>query len=149
MLLSVTFTSKRELVFVLTSQKAFSSSFHFKTNRKSIGSSKKPVLGIFKIAFRLGDRHVFMWQSVKASNVFKTLTLKQIFWKMKTFFEKLEHRFLVETAKIEHTSFPFKTALSEANVKTNRVATTKWTKGGVLPVTTLFFWLFCSSFRTS
>ena len=35
--------------------------------------------------------------------------------------------FLVETTKIESTSFPFKTALSEANVKTNRIATTKWT----------------------
>ena len=41
--------------------------------------------------------------------------------------EKLEYRFLVETTKIENTSFPFKTALSEANVKTNRMATTKWT----------------------
>ena len=53
---------------------------------------------------------------------------------MKTFFEKLEYRFLVEAIKIEDTSFPFKTALSEANVKTNRMATTKWS--GVLPVTT-------------
>ena len=34
--------------------------------------------------------------------------------------------FLVETTKIENT-FPFKTALSEINVKTNRTATTKWT----------------------
>ena len=33
---------------------------------------------------------------------------------------------LVETTKIENTSFPFKTALSEANVKTNRMATAKW-----------------------
>ena len=41
--------------------------------------------------------------------------------------EKLEDRFLVEATKIENTSFPFKTALSEANVKTNRMATTKWT----------------------
>ena len=45
---------------------------------------------------------------------------------MKTFFKKLECRFLVETTKIESTSFPFKTALSEANVQTNRMATTKW-----------------------
>ena len=44
---------------------------------------------------------------------------------MKTFFKKLEDRFLVETTKIENTSFPFKTALPEANVKTNRMATTK------------------------
>ena len=45
---------------------------------------------------------------------------------MKTFFKKLEYRFLVETTKIENT-FPFRTGLSEANVKTNRMATTKWT----------------------
>ena len=46
---------------------------------------------------------------------------------MKTFFKKLEDNFLVETTKIENTSFPFKTALSQVNVKTNRIATTKWT----------------------
>ena len=45
-------------------------------------------------------------------NVFNALTLIQIFWKTKTFFKKLEYRFLVETTKIENTSFPFKTALS-------------------------------------
>ena len=43
------------------------------------------------------------------------------------FLEKMEYRFIVETTKIENASFPFKTALSEANVKTNRMATTKWT----------------------
>ena len=67
---------------------------------------------------------------VKISESFKhfnTLTLKQIFWKMKTFFKKLEYCFLVETTEIESTSFPFKTALSETNVKTNRMTTTKWT----------------------
>ena len=63
---------------------------------------------------------------MKVLNVFNTLTLKQIFWKTKTFFKKLEYSFLVETTKIESTSFPFKTALSEANVNTNRMATTKW-----------------------
>ena len=78
------------------------------------------ILGIFKIAFRLRDRHVFMSQSVKVSNIFSTLTLKQIFWKKKTFFKKLEYHFLAETARIESTSFPYKTPLSEANVKTNR-----------------------------
>ena len=68
-----------------------------------------------------------MWQSLKVFNVFNTLTLIQIFWKTKAFFKKLEYRFSVETTKIENTSFPFKTALSEANVKTNRMATTEWT----------------------
>ena len=40
------------------------------------------------IALRLRDRHDFMWQSVKVSNVFNTLTLRQILWKKKTFFQK-------------------------------------------------------------
>ena len=60
------------------------------------------VLGIFEIAVRLRDR------------------------KTKTFFKKLKYRFLVESTKIENTSFLFKTVLSEANVKTNRMATAKW-----------------------
>ena len=48
-----------------------------------------------------------------------TLTLKQIFWKTKTFFKKLEYSFLVKSTKIENISD--KTAKSEANVKTNRM----------------------------
>ena len=38
--MNVTFTVKLELVFVLTFGNAFSKGFYFKTNRKSIGSSK-------------------------------------------------------------------------------------------------------------
>ena len=64
---------------------------------------------------------------MKVSNVFNTSTLKQVFWKTKTIFKKLEHPFLVETTKIAKTSFPFETALSESNVKTNRMSTIKWT----------------------
>ena len=41
LLLSVTFTAKLELVFVLTFENAFSESFHFKANRKSIVLLKK------------------------------------------------------------------------------------------------------------
>ena len=58
-------------------------------------------------------------------NVFNTLTLKKVFWKTETFFKKLEYRFLVETTKIENASFPCKTALSEGNVKTNGMVSTK------------------------
>ena len=45
---------------------------------------------------------------------------------------------MVERTKIEKASFPY---ISEANVKTNRMVTTKWdiTENGVLPGTTLFF----------
>ena len=67
-----------------------------------------------------------MRRSVKILNIFTTLALKQIFQKTKTFFKKLEYGFLVERIKIEKTSFPYKTAISEANFKTNRMVTTKW-----------------------
>ena len=43
------------------------------------------------------------------------------------FFKKLEFRFLVESTKIESASFPYKTSISEADVKTNRMVSTKWT----------------------
>ena len=42
-------------------------------------------------------------------------------------FEKLEYHFLVGSTKIENASFPYKTAISEANVKTNRMVSIKWT----------------------
>ena len=81
---------------------------------------------------------------------FQYLTLKQIFWKTKPFFKKLEYRFLVETIKIENTSFLFKSAPSEANVQTNRIPTTKWTyhKGWSFAILYLFLKI-CSSFRIS
>ena len=41
LLLSTSFTAKFELVFVLTLENACSERFHFKANKKSIGSSKK------------------------------------------------------------------------------------------------------------
>ena len=45
---------------------------------------------------------------------------------MKTFYKKLEYRFLVESTKIENPTYPHKTGLSEANVKINRMGSTKW-----------------------
>ena len=62
-----------------------------------------------------------MWQSLKILNVFNTLTLKTIFWKTNTFLKRLEYHFLVESNKIENTSFPY----TEANIKTNKMVTTK------------------------
>ena len=35
---------------------------------------------------------------------------------MQTFFKKLEYRFLVKSTKIDSATFPYKIALSEANV---------------------------------
>ena len=61
---------QQKLVFVLTQENAFSLRFHFKANRKSIGSFK---IGIFKIALHLRDQHAFMWQSLKILNNFNIL----------------------------------------------------------------------------
>ena len=60
-------------------------------------------------------------------NVFNTLTLKPIFSKTKIFSKKLEFRFLVEITRIENATFPYKMALPDTNVKTNRMGSTKWT----------------------
>ena len=46
---------------------------------------------------------------------------------MKPFFKKLEQCFIVESIKIENVSFPYKTAMSEANVMANRMVSTKLT----------------------
>ena len=113
MLLLETFTAKFELVFNLTLENTFSWVFILKPTETACHPFERSACF-----------YVIISQSFKR---FQYLTLKQIFWKTKTFFKKLEYRFLVETTKIENTSFPFKTALSEANFKTNRMATTKWT----------------------
>ena len=43
---------------------------------------------------------------------------------MHTFFKKLDYRFLVESAKVDNATCPYKTALSEANVKKKRMGST-------------------------
>ena len=75
-----------------------------------------------------------MWQSLQILNDVNnfnfetiTLTLKQIFWKTKTFFKKLEYCFLVESNKVKNVIFPYKASLSEVKFKTNRTGSIKWT----------------------
>ena len=41
------------------------------------------------------------------------------------FFKKLENSFIVESTMIERVTYPYKTALSKANVKTNRMVSAK------------------------
>ena len=62
------------------------------------------------------DRHVFMWHPVET---FSILTVEN-----KTFFKKLEYRFLAESTKTENATFPYKTVTLEASVKTNRTEST-------------------------
>ena len=70
------------------------------------------------------DRHVFKWHSLEILNVFNSLTLQQNFPKIKTFLKILEYRFSIESTNIKRTSFPYKTILSNANFKTNRIGRT-------------------------
>ena len=48
--------------------------------------------------------------------MFSILTLE-----IEIFFKKLECRFLAESTKIENGTFPYKTVMSEASVKTIRI----------------------------
>ena len=59
--------------------------------------------------------------------LFQYFSFETNFLENENLFQKTGVPFLVETTKIENKAFPFKTALSETNVKTNRMATTKWT----------------------
>ena len=74
--------------------------------------------------------------------------LKQIFWKKKTIFKKLEYHFLVEKTKIEKASFPCKTEISEARQIKWWLQNGPITKNEVFPITTLFLWNFFLSLRT-
>ena len=58
---------------------------------------------------------------------FQYFNLEINFLKNANTFKKLEYSFLVESTKIDNITFPYKTALSEANVKTNGMGSTKLT----------------------
>ena len=65
-----------------------------------------------------------MLQSLKILNVLIFLHLKQVFWKRKFFFKELYYRPFVEPTAVENAILPYNT---EANVKTNRMESAKWT----------------------
>ena len=48
------------------------------------------------------------------------------FLENKNLFQKTGVPFLLESTKIENVSFPYKTTISEANVKANGLVSTKW-----------------------
>ena len=55
---------------------------------------------------------------------FQFFNFETDFLEKENLFQKLEHRFLVESIKAENATFPYKTAISEANVKAKRMVTT-------------------------
>ena len=76
LLVSVTFTAKLELFFVLTFENDFSQSFHFKANRKSLGSSKK-VTRDFQNRLPFERSACFYVTISESFKRFQYLTLKQ------------------------------------------------------------------------
>ena len=58
---------------------------------------------------------------------FQYFNFETHFLENENLFQKTGVPFLVETTKTENISSPFKTALSETNVKANRMKTAKWT----------------------
>ena len=106
------------------------------------------LLGIFKTALSLRDRHVFMWLSLEILNVFNTSTLKQIFWKTQALLKKMF--FLVGSAKIKNPTFPYKLLCQKPMLRQIEwgVQNRPIIKNGVLSVTILFFRKFCLSLRT-
>ena len=61
--------------------------------------------------------------------------------KNENLFQNTGAPFSVESTRIENAAFPYKTVLSDGNVKRIRIGSRKWTytKNGDLPQTTLFF----------
>ena len=68
---------------------------------------------------------------------------------MQTLFKKLKHPFLFESTKIEKGTFSYKTALSEAYAKTNRMGSTKWTYFKERSFASNYFILFYKKFYFS
>ena len=132
LLLSTNFTSKCGLVFVLTGENANLQRFDFKANRKSIGSSKKQYQRFLSSPFK---RSAYFHMTITGNferfyySNYETSFLK------KSFFVKLEDRFLVESTTMENTTFTTwkiphfyeKLPFQKPNVKTNRMGSTKWT----------------------
>ena len=111
MLLSTNFTGKCRLVFVLTKKSGF---ILQPTERPWV--SLKTVLGILKLP--LFTRSTYFYVTIT-----RYFISFQCFNSETIFSEKLKS--FLETTIIESTTFPYKTDLSKANLKANRMESTK------------------------
>ena len=100
--------------------------FDFQSNRNSIGFLKSGSRD-FQNNPPFERWSCFYVKITENFERFQYFNFEINFLKNKTLFKKLEYRFLVESTKIESAAFTYKTALSEANGKTNRMESTKWT----------------------
>ena len=71
--------------------------------------------------------------------IYNTLNLKEIFWKMKTFFKSWSTDFLVEYTKIEIVTISYKTAMSGDHIKANTMGSTNVLKRTEIYLQLLYF----------
>ena len=104
----------------------------------------------FELVFVLRQENAFSLRSLFKANRKSIGSSTWEIGKIKTFFRKREYCFLVESTKIEKATFSYKTAQSEANVKTNRMSSRQWTyhKEQRFASNYFIFWKFCFSLRT-
>ena len=118
------FDGKIWVNFCLNTRKRFFLNVSFLSQRKKTKVLLKTLLGIIKIALRLRNRHVFMWQSVE-TELFQYFNFETDFLENENFFQKTGVPFFSRKIGISEKSI--KIGISEANVKTNRTMSTKWT----------------------
>ena len=124
--LSVTPTAKPEPPPAPTSENAPSQTPHPEANRTGIAPPPPPKKKRYQGSPKQSPAREISTPPCDNQRYLERLSVLQL-WNKFSGKRKLECRFLIETIKIENTSFPFKTARSEANVKANRMTTTKWT----------------------
>ena len=153
MLFSAKLTGRFELVLVLTKENASSLRFHFKADRESTGSSKNSTWD-FQNSPPFERSECFYVTITGNLERFQYFNFETNFPKNENLFKKLKCRFLVESTKIANATFPYKTALSEANAKINRMWSTKRTYHKERSFASNYFVFFenivsCSSSKTS
>ena len=125
MFLSASFTAEIGLAFVLTLENTFPyRGFVFKPTERAQVFLKNGSRDFHNRPPFLRSACFYMTID-ENSERFQYFNFETDFLENKTFFKKLEYYFLVESTKIENASFPYKTTISESNVKTNRMVNTK------------------------
>ena len=115
------FYGKIYVGFVLKTK--FLQGFHFKVNRNIIGSSKKQ----YSKQPSFGDIVMFYVTISENFERFQYFNFEPDFLENKSFSKNWSIVVLDENIYIKNASFPYKTVISEANPKTNKIMSTKWT----------------------
>ena len=127
LLLSAGFIAKFELVFVLTLENAFSQTFHFKANKKSTILLENDARD-FQSSPPFKRSACFYETTSGSFERFQYFNFETSFLENEKLFSKNGSIFFqLKILRLKTHSFPYKAALSEANVKTNRMMSTKWT----------------------